>query len=80
MRADKNVSRYLTAQAEKIALEAWEIVYRCDSTETYTTNEVVEPILSRAREVIAGAQNKTEAKRLNRIVDSALWNLKHCVA
>lgn len=80
MRADKNVSRNLTAQAEKIASEAWEIVDRCDSTETYTTKEVVDPILSRAQEVIAGAQNKTEAKRLNKIFDSALWNLKHCIA
>ncbi|WP_289872888.1 hypothetical protein [uncultured Duncaniella sp.] len=41
MRADKNVSRNLTAQAEKIA---------------------------------------SEAKRLNKIFDSALWNLKHCIA
>lgn len=80
MRADRNVSQKLTELAEKIASEAWEIVDRCDSTETYTTKEVVEPIMSRARKVLDKAQNKTEAKRLNRILDSALWNLKSCVA
>lgn len=80
MRADKNVTQYLTTQAEKIASEAWEIVDRCDSTETYATKEEVDPILNRGKEVLAGAQNKTEAKRLDSILGSALWNLKHCVA
>lgn len=75
MKANKEFSQYLTAQAEKIELAAWELVDRFDRGEDVTP-ESVKDLKERAARLLSDAQNKTELKRLNKILSSAIYNLK----
>lgn len=75
MKADKELSQYLTAQAEKIELAAWDLVDRFDRGEEITP-KLVEEIKARAALVLSNAQSKAEEKRLNKILSNALYNLK----
>ena len=78
MKRNKEISQYLTAQAEKIELAAWELIDRFDHGETISS-ESVEDIKRRAALVMSNAQSKAEAKQLDKILGGALFNLKSIV-
>lgn len=75
MKANKQVSQYLESQAEKVSLDAWDLVDRFDRGENINPASVAK-IKERAALVLSNAQTKAEEKRLNKIMASALYNLK----
>ena len=82
MKANKEFSQYLTVQAEKIALEACKIADRYDLSDgkECATMEQYNALVERARLIVSNAQNKTEAKRLDKIMCNPIWCVKHSIS
>lgn len=76
MKAKKETNQYLIARAEEIKRRAGEIV------DAFDYGEAIDPdsfkkLKETAALVLANAQNKTEFKKLDRIMSSNLYLLKH---
>lgn len=68
---------YLLAQTEKLELDIWGVVNDFDNGCEIDANKVNE-LRERATLILSNAENKTQHKKLSRILDSALHNLKCC--
>lgn len=68
---------FLIAQAEKVELAIWEVVDAFDNGKDIDNNKCIE-LRERASRIMANAENKTQFKKLSRILDPALHSLKSC--
>lgn len=73
----KEVFARLLQEAEMVAESAWKISERADNGENIAAGVIAE-IKNQAAKIMAGAVNKTQAKKLNSVMSSAIYCLKLC--